>query len=260
MEYPHLSHAPIVEGLIDILVKPRSDLTLDDLVCLSEKLKSKYPEVKALHTIQTDVQIDQSQRALQSVATALVGYRLERKDLPFVLMLRVNGLTISRLRPYEDWNRQAAQPGLVRSFHKERPQKNDGDDRDRCKEGHPQAVAMLGEEPESGSRVSDIGEVEEAVDDRDGFVQLHGLLNDRLCDLIQDENRPDHGGQKKITARLFGDLLDDGWKRHLSPPPRRSGRRVPDGPGCDRRPHDRTSIAHTSFPSRAKLEWQAPLL
>lgn len=104
MEYPHLSHAPIVEGLIDILVKPRSDLTLDDLVCLSEKLKSKYPEVKALHTIQTDVQIDQSQRALQSVATALVGYRLERKDLPFVLMLRVNGLTISRLRPYEDWN------------------------------------------------------------------------------------------------------------------------------------------------------------
>ena len=104
MEYPHLSRAPIVEGLIDILVKPRSDLTLAALFRLSEKLKSKYPEVKALHTIQADVQIDQSQKASQSVATALVGYRLERKDLPFVVMLRVNGLTISRLKPYDDWN------------------------------------------------------------------------------------------------------------------------------------------------------------
>ena len=113
MEYSHLSRAPIVEGLIDILVKPRSDLSIDDLFRLSEKLKSKYPEVKALHTIQADVQIEQGQKASQSVATALIGYRLERKDLPFVLMLRVNGLTISRLKPYDDWSNLLGEAKLI---------------------------------------------------------------------------------------------------------------------------------------------------
>lgn len=104
MEFPHLSRAPIVEGLVDIKVKPRADLSLDDLNRLRGSLKAKYPESKDLQTVQAQFKLVHGKSPSQSVATTLIGYRLERKDVPFVLLLRRDGVTISRLKPYEDWH------------------------------------------------------------------------------------------------------------------------------------------------------------
>lgn len=101
--YPNLTKAPITEGLVNLQVKPRADLTLKDLAGLRDLLKDQYPESKDLRTIRTDVRITADQAASQSVATELVGYRLERSDKPFVLLLATNGLTVSRLRPYDKW-------------------------------------------------------------------------------------------------------------------------------------------------------------
>lgn len=111
--YPHLSKAPIVEGLIDLQVRPRSDQTLADLARLRDDLIDRYPESKDLRTVRADVQFTETKGTSQSVATEQTGYRIERKDKPFVLLARRTGLTVSRLRPYTRWEELQAEARTV---------------------------------------------------------------------------------------------------------------------------------------------------
>jgi uncharacterized protein (TIGR04255 family) len=101
--YPNLSKAPIIEGLLNIQVKARPDLTLKEIANLRDALNDRYPESKDLRTIIAGVRVSADRAGSQSVTTELVGYRLERKDKPFVLLLANNGLTVSRLKPYDKW-------------------------------------------------------------------------------------------------------------------------------------------------------------
>ena len=64
------------------------------------------------------------------------------------------------------------------------------------------------------------GESENVVE----FKNVTKIFNEgtpRASTAIRDvsfkvENRPDHGGQKKITARFFPDCLEEGGRRHLT--------------------------------------------
>ncbi len=109
MSHPHLNKAPIVEGLIDIRVKQRSEFSLKELEQLKDELKTTYPVVKDLHSIEAGIQFAQGKSTGQSFQSTQTGYRLERKDPSFVVLLQQTGLTVSRLKPYEDWNNLIAE-------------------------------------------------------------------------------------------------------------------------------------------------------
>jgi uncharacterized protein (TIGR04255 family) len=103
MTYPHLSRAPIVEGLVDIQVKPRPDWSVELLAPFTVKLRDSYPEVKALQEFQAAFKLEQGKSPAPIMESKPAGYRLERRSPPFVILARREGFTFSRLKPYDTW-------------------------------------------------------------------------------------------------------------------------------------------------------------
>lgn len=109
MPHPHLAKAPIVEGLIDIQVRPGADKGLEKLSALRDSLKTSYSSAVDLHAYQAQVKLDEGRVSTEHAESQRIGYRLERQAPPFVLLLRKNGFTCSRLTPYDNWESLVAE-------------------------------------------------------------------------------------------------------------------------------------------------------
>jgi len=118
MSFPFLPRAPIIEGLINIQVKPRPGLTLQDLSKFGERLKASYPTTKELRDVQAQLMLGPNHASSQSVAATHVGFRYERQTPPFVVHARLNELLVSRLRPYETWEKLQAEAQTVWSEYR----------------------------------------------------------------------------------------------------------------------------------------------
>lgn len=99
----HLNNAPIVEGLIDIRVKPAADLKMEGLAVVRDLLKDHYPTHKEAVQIRASIELKGEEVPQQSVASQKVGYRLESSDGKYVFQAQTGGFTLSRLKPYETW-------------------------------------------------------------------------------------------------------------------------------------------------------------
>jgi|SRR3990172_5592179 len=103
MNYPNLSKAPIVEGLIDIQVKQRPEFTSEKLTPFIDHYKGTYPTVKEAHHFQAAIKLELGKTPSQQVESVKTGFRLEKQSPPFVVLARINGITVSRLTPYDRW-------------------------------------------------------------------------------------------------------------------------------------------------------------
>ena len=99
----HLNNAPIVEGLIDIRIKPRDDFKPETLATLRDLFKERYPIHKEAFQVQANFEIREGEDPPQSIVSQKLGYRLESADGRYVLQLQHGGFTLSRLKPYETW-------------------------------------------------------------------------------------------------------------------------------------------------------------
>lgn len=99
----HLSKAPIVEGLIDIRVKPASAFKPEDLLAIRDLIHEQYPSHKEALRLQASFEFNEGEGAEQSVKTQKVGYRFDSADGHYVLQVQRGGFTLSRLKPYETW-------------------------------------------------------------------------------------------------------------------------------------------------------------
>jgi len=113
MTYPNLRKAPIVEGLIHMQLKPRQGMSVADLRAFGERIKEHYSIVGELRDVRAQLVLNQTEGTSQSVAAALVGYRMERKSPHFVVHARTNELLVSRLRPYDKWEELIAETKLL---------------------------------------------------------------------------------------------------------------------------------------------------
>jgi len=117
MNYPHLPNAPIIEGLINIRVRPRPKLTLENLSPFRDKLRYSYPTVRDLQEIQAQVVISTDpntpQPTPQPVPIPRVGYRFERASPNFVVHAKREELLVSRLRPYDTWESLLAEAKTI---------------------------------------------------------------------------------------------------------------------------------------------------
>ena len=100
----HLSNAPIVEGLVDIRIKPSDDFKPEALGALRDLFKERYPIHKEALQVQANFEFKEGENPRQSVVSQKVGYRLESADGRYVLQLQHGGFTLSRLKPYETWD------------------------------------------------------------------------------------------------------------------------------------------------------------
>lgn len=102
----HLTRAPITEALIDVRVTAKGDLTFEELhrsvsaVEFGYFIKGPIAQGHFGFTIPVD-----GQPAESTVASSQIGLRLHSHDERYVAQFRLSGLTLSRLAPYEDWEK-----------------------------------------------------------------------------------------------------------------------------------------------------------
>lgn len=101
--FPKLNRAPIVEGLIDLRLRPQQPITLEQLSQIDAQIITEYPSKKDIRAIQAAIQIgaEAGQHIISS--EQVIGYRYESKENSFVFQARIDGFTVSRLAPYSNW-------------------------------------------------------------------------------------------------------------------------------------------------------------
>jgi uncharacterized protein (TIGR04255 family) len=103
-KYPILSKAPITEALIDIRVKVRDDLKIEQLFHSIYKFVSKeYPNKKARHKWEGSLEFKKGKPPTSSASEIIDGYIFISGDDRQIFQARLNGFTFNRLKPYETW-------------------------------------------------------------------------------------------------------------------------------------------------------------
>ena len=101
----HLKNAPVTEALIDFRVNPSRDLSFDQFKDEIGKSDFGYylknPIAEGFFGFRLTTEPLGTETMSQSTQ---VGLRLHSQDEKYVAQLRVTGLTLSRLPPYEDWD------------------------------------------------------------------------------------------------------------------------------------------------------------
>jgi len=98
--YPHLSKAPIAEAVLDIRVEVADEEIQQQIESFHEKIKGEYPEKKKKNTIQAHVDLEEKSVTSRNDVT---GFQFFSQDGKNVFQVDLDGVTVNRLKPYEDW-------------------------------------------------------------------------------------------------------------------------------------------------------------
>jgi len=105
-DWPHLSKAPVVEGLIDIRVERSPAVTLDTLKAACDELAADFPSREQLRTFTGQFSFSpESGPSFSAQAPAPIGLMLRSADQSWVAQFRLDGFTLSRLQPYTSWEK-----------------------------------------------------------------------------------------------------------------------------------------------------------
>ena len=103
-----LGRAPIVEAVIDFRVAGSGDLTAETIDSAIQGrafgYRRKGPIIRGRFEAQFAADPD-SVAQPPSTMTSVIGTRLHSEDEKFVAQFSTEGFTLSRLEPYQDWNR-----------------------------------------------------------------------------------------------------------------------------------------------------------
>lgn len=103
-EFETLKNPPIHEAVLDVRVRARSDLLLDEMFVLGERLRDRFPKTERLRTMEATLQFDEGGSRTERTEARDVGLFLRSADEKLVLQLRVDGITLSRLAPYRSFD------------------------------------------------------------------------------------------------------------------------------------------------------------
>ncbi len=109
MDYPSLSHAPIVEAIIDFRFLPSASLDLSKLGSIYSKISDTYTVKHENKETQISFVVGPDNTTQQAVTGQTIGYRFEAPNEKYVLQATLNGFTLSKLAPYQDWPRFLAE-------------------------------------------------------------------------------------------------------------------------------------------------------
>jgi len=108
--YQSVPNAPITEALLDIQVARTEDVDFTALEPFCDAIAAEYPTRR--HRIEWQAAFsvsDDGPAIAASPGGGTVGYLLTSRDGSQIAQARVNGFSLSRLRPYQDWNRFRAE-------------------------------------------------------------------------------------------------------------------------------------------------------
>ena len=101
--FPTLSKAPITEAVIDIRVELPASITLKELADFAVGLENRFADRVERRSIETRVELQQGRPPRIAVpADRPDGYVFNSPSELLVAQARLNGFSLSRLRPYHD--------------------------------------------------------------------------------------------------------------------------------------------------------------
>lgn len=108
--YENFRHAPITEAVIDFRVDQQSH---SDLVPALEQLAKsqadQYPRLLTQYLFEGHLRFDEEGVLAAGEKSDVIGYQIRDEDDLYVAAFQVGGLVVSRLRPYESWERLYAE-------------------------------------------------------------------------------------------------------------------------------------------------------
>ena len=104
IKYPILAKAPITEALIDIRIRVRDDLKIDQLYSIYESISKEYPNKKERSLWEGRVEFKKGEIPVSTDAEMVNGYVFISADEKQVFQARLDGFTFNRLKPYETWD------------------------------------------------------------------------------------------------------------------------------------------------------------
>lgn len=112
----HLTHAPIIEAVIDLRVRTAPELNVQSFAQL--KLGEQYGEPKSINLFEFGLQqLPGEPLESKGVTHGCIGYRYESLDNKHIVQFRKDGFTFSRLAPYTRWEEVFAEASrLYRLF------------------------------------------------------------------------------------------------------------------------------------------------
>lgn len=96
----HLKNAPITEAVVDIRIKELDGSNIDLLSAVAEEYTAAYPTKRVMHRKLFSLQVDD---AVAGEDSAIYGYRFESDNRQKIVQVRLDGFTLSYLRPYSNW-------------------------------------------------------------------------------------------------------------------------------------------------------------
>jgi len=102
-DFPALRNAPIVEALIDIRVSLPVDTDLASLESFSEPFSDRFTQSKLRASAAATIEFGEAAPVISSTGPTPDGYFFTAPQEKLVAQARLDGFTLSKLKPYESW-------------------------------------------------------------------------------------------------------------------------------------------------------------
>ena len=117
----HLAHAPVTEALVDIHIEAQGGFSFGGLQkAFSDLDFGYYLKGPIAHGTFGFKLTSDGQQPETSAEAAQIGLRLHSDDEKYVAQCRVNGFTLSRLPPYENWSALMLETKKIWSIYRQR--------------------------------------------------------------------------------------------------------------------------------------------
>jgi uncharacterized protein (TIGR04255 family) len=103
MNFEQFPNAPVQEAIIDFRLTYKAPPTEESFSELAEKLIQSYPTKHQLQRHTSELQFGDG-KSSTTHNSQFAGYRFESTERDFVFQAQVDGFTLSKLRPYKDWD------------------------------------------------------------------------------------------------------------------------------------------------------------
>jgi uncharacterized protein (TIGR04255 family) len=100
----NFKNAPIREAVFDIKVDKLNINQIEDLKSFYELVKDNFPSEKKKHNITGLIQFSPEDPIVSKAQSDLTGYVFISKDQTRQIQVRIDGITLNILKPYENWD------------------------------------------------------------------------------------------------------------------------------------------------------------
>ena len=99
----HYPNAPITEAIIDLRVKPRADLHLEELEAVRAGEEDAYPRSNKIYQTEGTVTVQEGVPPSATAQHQVLGFKFTSEGGKSIWQSRLDGFTFSQLAPYANW-------------------------------------------------------------------------------------------------------------------------------------------------------------